>query len=32
MKIMRIVDEIGTIDEYLQSNYKNMKTIEFFKP
>ncbi|CAK68220.1 unnamed protein product (macronuclear) [Paramecium tetraurelia] len=29
---LKIVDEIGTIDEYLQSNYKNMKTIEFFKP
>ncbi|CAD8208777.1 unnamed protein product [Paramecium pentaurelia] len=31
-KKLKIVDEIGTIDEYLQSNYKNMKTIEFFKP
>ncbi|CAD8125830.1 unnamed protein product [Paramecium sonneborni] len=31
-KKLKIVDEIGTIDEYLQSQYKNMKIIEFFKP
>lgn len=31
-KIIRLVDEIGTIDEYLDDKYKKIRIIELFKP